>query len=119
MKQLIFIIISFLFIGCIKKYKFTAKICGGQLFVESYNVNPAGVDEDYLTDSLNFRVFVGKYDNEHDNFNYQCQKDSIRINRLGAKTDGNKMANTDSKIFSLSDLKNKKPSSNKPLFEFK
>ena len=119
MKQLILITFSLLYIGCIKKHKSTTKICGGQLYVESFNVNSAGVDEDYLTDSLSFRVYVGKFDNEHENFSYVCNEDSIRIMKLVVETYGKKMKITDSKLLSLSDLKNKRMSINKPLFDFK
>jgi hypothetical protein len=119
MKQLILITISLIYIGCIKKHKATTKICGGQLYVETFNVNPAGVDEDYLTDSLNLLVYVGKFDNEHENFSYVCNGDSIRISKLTIETYGTKMKITDSKLLSLAAIKNTKMSVNKPLFEFK
>jgi hypothetical protein len=119
MKQLILIAFSLLCIGCTKKYKSTTSVCGGQFYVETFNVNPTGVDEDYLTDSLDFRLYIGKFDNEHENFSYVCNGDSIRIMRLGVETFGPKMKITDSKLLSLADLKNKKMSIDKPLFEFK
>jgi hypothetical protein len=119
MKQLILMTFSLLYSGCIKEHKSTTKICGGQLYVETFNVNPAGVDEDYLTDSLSFRIFVGKFDNEHENFSYVCNGDSIRIMKLAVEASGRKMKITESKLLSLADLKNKKISINKALFEFK
>lgn len=71
-----------LFVSCIKEYKLTAKICNNVLYLEVYNINPAGVDADYLTDSTNFRMYVGSYDNEHDYFTYECSNDSIYILKI-------------------------------------
>ena len=73
------LLLCVLFVGCIKKYKFTAKVCDKHLFVEVYNVNPAGVDADYLTDSISFRKYIGKYDEEHENYSYTCKGDSVYI----------------------------------------
>lgn len=117
MKQLILIIFSLVYIGCVAKHKASVKICGGQFYVEMYNVNPAGVDEDYLTDSSGFKVYVGKFDNEHENFRYVCNGDSITIMKLAMQIDG-KMKMTESKTVSLAGLKNKK-NIEEPLFEFK
>ena len=119
MKQVILISFALLAIGCIKKYKGTTRVCGGKFYVESFNVNPAGVDEDYFTDSINFRVYVGKFDNEHENFSYVCNGDSIKVMKSVMDGYGNKMKISDSKMLSLVDLKDKKVSNNKPLFEFK
>jgi len=119
MKQLFFLSVIMLSIGCTKKHKSTTKICGGLLYVESFNVNPVGVDEDYLTDSLTFRLYVGKFDNEHENFSYICNCDTIRIMKRVMVTYGNKMKTIDEKLLSLTDLRNKKKSNSQPLFEFK
>jgi hypothetical protein len=118
MKQLILITFSLLYIGCVTKHKATIKVCGGQFYIESFNVNPAGVDEDYITDSLNFRLYVGKFDNEHENFSYVCKGDSITIMKLVMETQGNQMKITDSKMLSFADLKSKK-NIKEPVFEFK
>lgn len=77
--SLLVFLIALLFSSCIKSYKRTIKLCDDKLYVEVFNVNPAGVDADYLTDSLTFRYYVGKWDNEHENFNYTCKGDSIII----------------------------------------
>ncbi len=65
--------------NCTKKYKFTAKVCDKNLFVEVFNVNTFGVDADYLTDSVNFRKYIGDFDYEHENYSYACKGDSIFI----------------------------------------
>lgn len=65
-----------------KKYKYTLKLCDHNLYVERFMVNPAGVNADYLTDSLTFRIYVGKWDSDHENFSYVCMGDSIFIKKL-------------------------------------
>jgi hypothetical protein len=109
--------ISLLNICCVKKYKRTVKHADCQLYIEVFNVNPAGVDEDYLTDSSNFRVYVGQFDNEHENFGYVCNGDSIKI--IKSRIDGTYNETIDSITLSRSDLVAKKMSNTKPLFEFK
>jgi len=65
--------------SCAKVYKRTTKVCENALYFEVFNVNPAGVDEGYLTDSINFRLHMGKWDNEHEYFNVTCDGDSVTI----------------------------------------
>lgn len=72
-----------LFIGCIKKYERTIRLCDSRLYLEVFNVNPAGVDSEYLTDSTNFRIYIGRFDNEHEFFKYQCRQDSVYILKIG------------------------------------
>lgn len=64
--------------GCTKRYKFTAKICD-KLYVEVYEVNYFGVDADYLTDSIRFKKYIGKFDAEHETYRYWCSGDSIYV----------------------------------------
>ena len=52
--------------------------------MEVYNINPAGVDAAFLTDSINFRVFLGEFDNEHENYNCYCKGDTIIIKKLAS-----------------------------------
>jgi hypothetical protein len=64
--QFIFILLFALpVLGCSRRHLFTADL-GDHLYVEYFNVNPAGVNEAYVTDSVNFRVFIGQYDAEHE-----------------------------------------------------
>ena len=64
---------TFLLFGCgynkrSKKYHtFTNPICDGSLYIEGYTVFGSGalggnMMSDYLTDSINFRIYVGTYD---------------------------------------------------------
>jgi len=117
MSRIIFSGIWLICFGCIKKYKFTSKVCSGKFYAEVYNINPAGVDEIYLTDSLNIKIFIGKFDNEHEKISFDCKGDSIKIFKLAEATVGNKMEIIDAKTLSLSELEKRK--NTEPLFEFK
>ena len=105
--NLLFVIICFSLISCIKKYKRTIAVCNGKFFIEVYNVNPAGVDADYLTDSTNFKLYLGKYDNEHENIHCSCSGDTLFVEKLAPDEDGEQRI-TETKIYSLKDLKKKK-----------
>jgi len=70
-----------LFMSCAKVYKRTTKVCENTLYFEVFNVNPAGVDAGYLTDSINFRLYIGKWDNEHEYFHLMCDGDSLTIDK--------------------------------------
>ena len=85
--------VCILFSSCMKKYKFTAKVCDKNLFVEVYQINYFGVDADYLTDSTNFRKHIGDWDEEHENYSYSCKGDSVYIMKT---VSGNRWAKWDS-----------------------
>lgn len=70
---------SFLFASCFKKYDRTITVCAGNLSVEKYHHRFIDVAYYYLTDSSNFRMFVGKFDNEHGGYSFKCQDDSMEI----------------------------------------
>ena len=73
------VLISLCFISCYKNYSRTIAVCNGNLFVEKYSHNFIDVAYYYLTDSINFRMYVGKFDNEHGGYYLKCQNDSIKI----------------------------------------
>jgi hypothetical protein len=106
-ENLFLIAACLLLASCIKKYKHTVAVCDKKFYVETFNVNPAGVDEQYLTDSFNFRFFVGKVDNEHENFNYTCKGDSIIITKVAKVDISSIWPVIETRIFSISDLKKK------------
>lgn len=78
-----------LLIGCSKRYKYTNEICEGKLYAEVYSANPFGIDSYYLTDSLKFRKYIGRLDDEHDTYFFKCKGDNIEIIKT---TRGNKWA---------------------------
>ena len=80
LSKLIYVILfSFCLISCYKKYSRTITVCNGNLFVERYHHNFIDEAYYYLTDSSNFRMYVGKFDNEHGGFYFKCLNDSIEI----------------------------------------
>jgi hypothetical protein len=81
-KPLTFIIViffSFFLSGCYKEYSRTIIVCDKKLFVERYSHNFIDVAYYYITDSSNFRMFVGKFDNEHGGYSFKCYSDSVAI----------------------------------------
>lgn len=78
-KYLFVVLISFVLTSCYKRYNRTIIVCDGNLFVEQFNHRFIDVAYDYLTDSTNFRIYVGKFDSEHGYYRYNCQKDSLVI----------------------------------------
>lgn len=69
------------------KHVYTTKVCSG-LYVEGYstfNGGALGSDEtaDYLTDSINFRVYIGSFDNSSTRNSIVCEKkDTVVIYKL-------------------------------------
>jgi hypothetical protein len=72
-------ILPFFLLSCNTKYKSTIKVCDNKLFVEQFNNKYVDVAYDYLTDSTNFRIYIGKFDNEHAYYRYNCEDDSVVI----------------------------------------
>lgn len=76
--------------GCLdKKNKqklFSKKLICNKLWREMYRVYSGGaysaeVYSDYLTDSTNFRLYVGTND-EYSSFDYQCRGDSVIVRKF-------------------------------------
>jgi hypothetical protein len=108
-KYILFTIVLCLsFSLCAKRHKYTLKVCNGTLSVERFNINPAGVDVDYLTDSLNFRLYIGKWDNDHENFSYTCIGDSVFIKKLGIIDMSGKFHVLEERAYSVQKLKQEK-----------
>lgn len=58
--------------------------------------------DDYLTDSTDFRLYIGSHD-EYGSYEYDCVGDTIIIRKYSHSEEGRKL--TDTKNFSLSALK--------------
>ncbi len=114
-KLLLFFFLSLMNLCCIKKHRFTGKVCD-RYYVEIFNVNPFGVNEEYLTDSVNFKINVGKLDSDHEQISYYCSGDSMKIVKY--LTD-NIPKGIDSVMISMTDLVNKRKEYKEPLLEFK
>ena len=85
---LITIIITAGILSCAeKKHKRTRKLPDGNYYVEVFTANSFGLNQEYFTDSLTFRMFVGTVDEEHDYFHYTVDGDRLYITKIGT---GNK-----------------------------
>jgi hypothetical protein len=94
--------VCILFTSCKKKYIRTEKICEKHLFLEVYEKwSEIGVS--YLTDSMNFKIYVGQYNFGSEFYRYECKNDTLFIFRY---SDGSiKGVNVvETKIYSLSEL---------------
>ena len=81
-KLIYVVLLSFFLTSCYKKYSRTITVCNGKLFVERYRHNFIDIAYYYLIDSSNFRIYIGKFDNEHGGYYFNCRKDSIEISEL-------------------------------------
>ena len=113
MKTLISIQLLLLF-GCVssankKEYKNTTKVCD-KLYVEAYTVFGSGafggdIIAEYLTDSSNFRILIGTFDNYKEAISYKCTNDSVLIERFNTVSVDTNWTVTDRKILSLEMLR--------------
>jgi len=94
--------------GCIKAYIRTLKVCDKKMYVEIFNTNPAGVNSEYVTDSLNFRMYVGKVDEEHEDFVYRCSQDSLIIEKFGLRQMDTVRHTLEIRAFSIAKLKSER-----------
>lgn len=78
MRILMIIMTSLLLFGCTKKHHRTDSICDGKLHVEIYS-DWSDMGECYLTDSVNFRVKVYRFNTESEYYKYYCKPDSLII----------------------------------------
>lgn len=95
--------------SCAKTYRGTANVCDGKLYVEIFRIVPIGGDTDYLTDSANFRIYIGSCDPEQTTYTYNCEGDSVIIKEvtLGRESNYTLHKVLSRKAYSLEQLKNK------------
>ena len=82
MKGILVVLANLLLFGCSgpEKHNGTTKICDGKLFVEiSTEWSEMGVI--YLTDSLNFRIKVDRFNFESEYHKYYCKSETIIIEK--------------------------------------
>lgn len=89
------VLLPFAQLSCRSKanHSSTIGVCDKLLLVEKYLISGGGAYggdrvSDYLTDSINFRMYVGTLDNAHENFNYECKGDSVYIERVSIEEEG-------------------------------
>ena len=71
-----------------------------------------------MTDSTNFRVYVGQFDSDHENFAYKITGDTIRIIKLTTAYSADKQVIGQLEL-SRKYLTRNKGANVQPLFEFK
>ena len=86
----------------------TTRLCNSGLFVEGYKIFNSGAYggdrvSDYLTDSTNFRMYIGTYDNADGGYSFICKGDSVYIYKVEQHSPKNKIL--DIKTYSISELK--------------
>ncbi len=92
-----------------KEYKYTNEVCSG-LYIETYMVFGIGAYggdllSEYMTDSTNFRAYIGTYDDAIGNYSYTCEKNNVFIQKVSRENvDNIKVIET--KSFDLQELKN-------------
>jgi hypothetical protein len=64
----------------------TVKVCDN-LYVEMYTVFGSGAFggdllSDWLTDSTNFRIYIGTFDDAHGGISYKCNRDTLFVTQL-------------------------------------
>lgn len=96
--------------------KYEINKCACNLYAEVYQVFGMGamgsdLDSQYLTDSINFRVFLGTFDEEDEMIITRCKGDSIQIEKARRVSHGVSMNKARiiimSKTYSLTDLKSR------------
>ena len=113
----IIVVFMLLSIGCTPTYRSTVDI-GDHLYLEHFNINPAGVDEVFLTDSTNFRISLGTFDIEHERIGCELKGDTITVYKDKAGYGGNRVAMDQIQLSRDSLIKNK-VNSTKPLLELR
>jgi hypothetical protein len=91
---------------------------GDHIYLEYFEVNPAGVQEVYLTDSVNFKITLGKYDTEHEKIGGKIDGDSIIVFKNKAGNNRERVLVDQAKL-SIDSLRKNKVTDKTPLFEFK
>jgi hypothetical protein len=113
---MIVFLIVFLSYGCKSdrsksEHDHTTALCNDRLFVETYNIFNSGAFggnrvSQYLTDSTNFRIYIGTFDNAEGGYSYNCNDDQVIVYRVEQGQSQSKII--DSISYSIADLKRKK-----------
>lgn len=90
------------------KHDRTTVLCNKSLFVETYKIFESGAYggdkvSDYLTDSANFRIYIGTFDNADGGYSFECKEDSVYVYLIDQRPTLNKILNT--RVYSITNLK--------------
>jgi hypothetical protein len=91
-------------------YHSTLPICDRRFFVETFTIMGGGAfggdrESVYLTDSLNFRKYLGTYVNTEEYISIVCRGDSIYIYRTRENKHTHKNDIENTRIYSVQDLR--------------
>jgi hypothetical protein len=91
------------------EYRHTTEI-GKELYLEVYRTFGSGafggdMISHYLTDTLNFRVCVGEFDNSIEHFSYKNNEDTIEIQKLETSDGGGSFQTISKKNYDIKKLK--------------
>ena len=94
------------------RLELSVEVCN-KLYVEAFNVFGSGafggdLISDYLTDSTNFRIYIGTFDNADFGYAYKCKGDSIIVKKINLVTNDSNKKIIETRVFSLSKLKKEK-----------
>ena len=82
-QTLLFAVLIILTLSCgEKKYLRTKRLSNCGLYIEVFTANSLGLNQEYITDSTDFRIYIGTVDEEHDYYLYECRNDSIYIKKV-------------------------------------
>ena len=109
------VIFSFAFQGCIndksrKNHKWTYKVCDS-LYTEIFSTVGQGAwggdrDGKWLTDSTNFRIYLGAFDEVNGKIFIECKNDSVFVTQFPDDLDVNKDLKAPvTKTYRIEDLK--------------
>ncbi len=91
------------------KYDSTVALCNKKLFVETFTIFGSGAFggdrvSEYLTDSVNFRIYIGTFDNAHEGYSFEYFGDSIKVSKSVDGANGNRRIES-IRFYSFSQLK--------------
>ena len=115
---LVWIVLPVIFLCCRSDrsksgYHTTFRLCGGRFFVETFTIFGGGAGggdrvSSYITDSVNFRKYLGTYINDAESIATVCKGDSVCIYRKKINETTQKFTIVNLSVFSVRDLKNSK-----------
>ncbi len=87
MKNIAIGVLVIVLLSCHRVFKTTKKVCNNKFYVETFSNSFIDESEEFLTDSISFRIRVGVVDNEHSFFYYRCTGDTLIIQLIARDTD--------------------------------
>jgi len=91
--------------GCNRRNLDTDEI-RNKLYIETFSAGLAGnLTAQYLTDSVNFRIYIGTFDDETEWFYYRFNGDSVYVEKIQNIDETALVKTIDKKVYNLTDLK--------------